>query len=269
MTTLYIWVTPAWFDGNPLDHTWVTTYDNRAVKHKDISAVINSGQNYWYCWGSFHAQGGNDSNPTGFLGSANGNITQANCLVASNLKTSKNSASCGTIFSYGWDGVCHQLANQVLYATGVHKTVSQAGGYWISYAFFGRYGNQTTSWKEKKADCKSKVVLASMGNTYTDDSEPLDEFEQHARSILGKHSPEKLEQLLNVRAAANAHMRQRMVETGGDESAESLNDRYQAFVDQMAEALGSKDFERVFGYAAKRRVTVVDPTIYNRQNDPD
>ena len=57
----------------------------------------------------------------------------AKCLVAPNANSQTVAAARGTIFTYGIDGVCHQLANQVLYATGIGAvaplTVRNARGY--------------------------------------------------------------------------------------------------------------------------------------------
>lgn len=54
MTTLFAWATPAWFNNAVLDHTWVTTYDNRIKPYPDIAAVVAADEEYWLCWGSFH-----------------------------------------------------------------------------------------------------------------------------------------------------------------------------------------------------------------------
>jgi hypothetical protein len=54
------------------------------------------------------------------------------------------SAEGGTTFTYGVDGVCHQLANQALYATSIGGaaplTVARASGYWVSTAIYGSHG---------------------------------------------------------------------------------------------------------------------------------
>ena len=55
---LYAWAVPAFSQGAPVDHTWVTTYDNRQTVYATIQQVSAGNQNYWYCWGSFHPQGG-------------------------------------------------------------------------------------------------------------------------------------------------------------------------------------------------------------------
>ena len=153
----FAWAVPILFDESPWDHTWVTTYDNRAHPYPDIAGVIHAKQDYWYCWGGFHARGGTPSLPDGTLGSQNGDLGLARCLVAPNADCSPSFAARGTIFSYGVDGVCHQLANQVLYATRLGGarplTVSVAGGYWVSSGVYGAYGLQHSAWRSKIATC--------------------------------------------------------------------------------------------------------------------
>ena len=85
---LYAWAVPIIVPGSPWDHTWVTTYDNRARPYPDIAAVTHVKQDYWYCWGGFHAQGGTPNLPDGSLGSQNGDIKLACCLVAPNADCS-------------------------------------------------------------------------------------------------------------------------------------------------------------------------------------
>ena len=46
MATLHAWATDAWFNGNLVDHTWVTTYDNRTTPYPDIPDVQNHGDHY-------------------------------------------------------------------------------------------------------------------------------------------------------------------------------------------------------------------------------
>jgi hypothetical protein len=48
-TQLYAWAVPAFIDESPVDHTWVTSYDNRTQNFADIAAVIAANQDYWFC----------------------------------------------------------------------------------------------------------------------------------------------------------------------------------------------------------------------------
>ena len=119
MTTLYAWATPAFSKDSPVDHTFVTDYDNRVDDYPSIEKVEQAQANYWYCWGIFHAQGDSSQQPNGYLGSASGDFALAQCLCLPNKASDSidphiRPNACGTIYHYGLDGVCHQLANQVL-----------------------------------------------------------------------------------------------------------------------------------------------------------
>ena len=81
---LYAWAVPAFSTGPPVDHTWVTTYDNRVKVYSSDQQVAAAGECYWYCRGSFHSTGGTPNNSAGFLGQQNGDLTLAKCLVAPN-----------------------------------------------------------------------------------------------------------------------------------------------------------------------------------------
>ena len=63
-TLLYAWAVPV--PALPfLDHTWVTSYDNRLTPYPDDQQVAAAGALYWYCWGDFHRWGGTPNHPTG------------------------------------------------------------------------------------------------------------------------------------------------------------------------------------------------------------
>src|SRR5271169_5731086 len=114
---LYAWAAPA-MDADVLpDHTWVTTYDSRKKSYRDIESVVEAGEHFWYCWGNFRPKGRTLNNRTGALGDAVGDESVAACLAEANHDCRSTPAARGTIFRYGRYGVCHQLANQVLYAT--------------------------------------------------------------------------------------------------------------------------------------------------------
>ncbi len=43
---LFAWVTPALTTGSPVDHTWVSSYDNRQTIYLDDAAVAAAGEFY-------------------------------------------------------------------------------------------------------------------------------------------------------------------------------------------------------------------------------
>ena len=161
-TLLYAWAVPAYASSSPVDHTWVTSYDNRVTPYADVQQVAADGEFYWYCWGSFHSWGGTPNDRTGFLGQQLGNLALAQCLVEANADSRIVPAARGTIFTYGFDGVCHQLANQVLYSTGTGNaeplTVRKARGYMASVFIYGTYGLQEAAWRNQIARCGGQPI---------------------------------------------------------------------------------------------------------------
>jgi hypothetical protein len=268
---LYAWATPAFVQGAPVDHTWVTSYDNNINSYPNLAAVLAASEDYWYCWGGFHPRGGTPSIPDGALGSQPGDIDLARCLVASNADSATSFSARGTIFTYGVDGVCHQLANQALYATSiggaVPLTVAQASGYWVSTAIYGSYGLQLAAWRAKIATCSAAVAAAAapsgavVNMNAPAPPNPPDEFEQHVGNVLGAGKLGVASQLLNMRAqfhtaaAAQAHA---MVAPTADE----LNARNQRFLDDAAKLLSASDFVAIFGVPPGTKVDLVvaDPT---------
>ena len=180
----------------------------------------------------------------------------------------------GTIFTYGVDGVCHQLANQALYATSIGGatplTVAQASGYWVSTAIYGSYGLQLAAWRAKIATCSAAVAVAAapsgavVNMNAPAPPNPPDEFEQHVGNVLGAGKLGVASQLLNLRAqfhtaaAAQAHA---MVAPTADE----INARNQRFLDDAAKLLSASDFIAIFGVSPGTKVDLVltDPTGAN------
>jgi hypothetical protein len=270
-THLYAWAVPAFIDESPVDHTWVTSYDNRTQNLADVVAVIAANQDYWFCWGDYHAKGGTPSNPSGFLGSQSGDLTVARCLVQPNADCSSTYAARGTIFTYGVDGVCHQLANQILYSTtagGAQPlTVAKARGYWVSTAIYGTYGLQHAAWNSKIAACTAAAArpLARRGKARPKMSAPppaapADEFAQRVADVLGPDRLPLATQLLHLRAqfqttaALQAH-------TTRVPTADELNDRNQRFLDEAAKILPKRDYERIFGVKLGLKINVVRPDM--------
>ncbi|WP_210208666.1 hypothetical protein, partial [Rhodoplanes roseus] len=249
--TLYAWAVPAYFTDSPVDHTWVTTYDNRQSAYQTDAQVAAAGEDYWYCWGSFHPTGGTPINSDGFLGQQGGNRALAECLVQPNADSSTVPAARGTIFTYGVDGVCHQLANQVLFATGTggqpQLTVKLARGYFASSFIYGPWGLQHTAWVNKIAACSGAAappsVLAAGGAALAG---PPDDFEARAREVLGPGDPKKLSDLMALRTDTRRFAAQAW--PGAAPSAETLNARNQHLIDQAAALLDPREFEAIFGF---------------------
>lgn len=271
---LWAWAVPAWFSESLLDHTWVTDFDNRVTAYQTITDVISAGKNNWFCWGSYHDKGGTPKLPDGFLGSRQANANLAACLVTPNLPSKGNPAAQGTIFSYGIDGVCHQLANQVLWSTtgapGGTLTVRQARGYPISSYLFGTYGRQTVDWRNKVASCSSAATGGPKGLVmHSADVTPDDEFATRAREVLGPEDPNgKLARLLALRGAA-VHtadtLRTRIAsEAMMAPSAAELNAHHNDVLREAAQILSAAEFRELFGIEPGQRFDLVDPEMLER-----
>lgn len=269
-TMLYAWTVPAYFQGSPVDHTWVTTYDNRVNAYPTDAQVAAAGQSYWYCWGSFHPVGGTPAIPDGFIGSQAGDLALAKCLVLTNADSQTTPAARGTIFVYGVDGVCHQLANQVLYSTGLAgpgpMTVHRARGYMVSNFIYGTYGLQHAAWAAKIAACSgarlvppARVGGRVMAGGGVGGPGGPDEFEARAREVLGPDHP-KLGNLLRLRSEVHQFAARAWPGTG-QPSADALNARNQHMIDEAARLLGPDEFKSIFGVAPGEKVDLVDKTI--------
>jgi len=271
--TLWAWAVPAWFSDSPLDHTWVTDFDNRVTSYPAIGDVIAAGKTNWFCWGDYHAKGGTPELADGYLGSQAGGVGLTTCLVAPNLPSKGNRAAQGTIFSYGVDGVCHQLANQVLWSTkggaSVPLTVRQARGYRISCFLFGTYGRQTVAWRSKVASCSGGPGGPESLAMHPADVTPDDEFATRAREVLGATDAQgKLARLLALRGAAVQTadtLRLRVAsETMMAPSAAELNAHHNDVLREAAEILSADEFRALFGIEPGQRFELVDPDMLER-----
>jgi len=262
----YAWSAPALGVGIFPDHTWVTTYDSRTKVHKDIKAVVAAGEHFWYCWGDFRRKGGTLTNRTGALGDSTADLEEARCLVQPDAVCPLEPAACGTIFEYGENGVCHQLANQVLYATGTQMeaplTVVRALGYQASIYIYGSYGVPEATWNVKRDACRSRRLRTPHqpedGKTMVRD---LDEFEIRARTLLKDQDPKLLSDLLALRNEAQKVPAKR---EGSKPTANELNARNQRMLDRAAALLGPANFERIFQFPPEQRVKLVDPRLLRR-----
>ena len=187
MSELYAWANP--LKGvSMFDHTWVTDYTPN-------ESTIPSGKNYWYCWGIFHASAGH-----GKIGEANADATIAKSLVEPNVAPPQfpgqsGEPQDGSITFYGVDGVCHNVANQILYSTGNATTepirVEKANGYHLSTFFYTNYGLNMSGWSSLVAQYAPNV------------KSPNDDFSEWLlKSIGSKITSKEIMEVLGVRTAA-------------------------------------------------------------------
>ncbi|MDQ7978704.1 hypothetical protein QYH69_15745 [Paraburkholderia sp. SARCC-3016] len=259
MVDAFAWTVPAFFQNNVVDHTWVTTYDNQQDSFSKIDDVVHAGEHYWYCWGDFHVTGGTQKHPHGLLLRVSIDLSLAKCLVAPDLETKPNRPAQGTIFAYGIDGVCHQLANQVLYSSETNgrppAIVKTARGFRFSQFLFGNYGLQAVAWKQRAAKCGSDVG----GSKMSDDD---DDFAAHLRdAVTGPDRAEKIAKLLAARERFHSVTLTKKFE---HPTADELNRMYSSFLHEAADILGNADFEKVFGEPVSDEMAIVDPAIYEQ-----
>ena len=252
--TLYAWVHPLAIDPS-LDHTWVTNY--APPPFYDNPSDLPAGALYWYCWGEYHpaGEGGTGPNQPGGIGDADGDVTISSCICAPN-----DTNAHGSIFVYGIDGVCHQLANQVLFSTTGPLTVKNARGYSISSYFYGTYGANTSAWIALVQSCMGAAASLPGGEGVMPD-----DFDDHITEVLGADFDDvkraSLRELReNFRTEAQALKSQLPDMTVPDLSAQ-LNRLVNEHLAQAVEILGQDDYEKLFGTEAGRSVTLVDPTM--------
>jgi hypothetical protein len=267
LVELYVWAIPAFSPDDLLfDHTWVTTYDNQIDPYPNIEVVEQNGQFYWYCWGSFHPQAtGGFLTQHGLLAKQSGDLPFAQCLVCANSDSRSVCCARGTIYTYGVEGVCHQLANQVLFATGVGGapalTCIGARGYWESTFIYGTYGLHYAAWANKSTACgRAGDVPLTTGPTVAGFP---DDFEMRARQVLQERDPMLLAKLLALRADTQRFAAQQWPGVMPP-SAEALNARNQHFIDEAARLLGREKFREVFERSPDPRIHLVDPGIRQR-----
>lgn len=214
-TTLYAWGRPLSQESIPiesnLDHTWVTNFLEKVDPghQPDPQPGWKPPKSYWYCWGAPHDVASHA------LGSYAGSLDVANNISPFNVtpvpageKQYAPSSTSGAIIYYGLDGVCHNVANEVLCATGTATTeplrVQQAKGYPLSTFFFGTYGLNSDAWKSIQQKYAPDIKL------------PGDDF----LTIMQHVVPADLQTgLLNIRAGARtkiAKLRSKVVKKDYD-----------------------------------------------------
>lgn len=261
---LYAWVRPLDIDKR-LDHTWVTTYNNAGGPYNSLEEVAAAKQYYWMCWGDFHREGV----PANPIATGEGELDLACCLVEPNADSRDEQAARGTIFTYAIDGVCHQLANQVLFATGINGhpplTVKDARGYWLSSYLYETYGRQKTAWPDKVEQCTSAAISGEpkIMEAFAV-AKKIDEFAENARSVLAD-DPALLEQLMALRGGAQMKLAEALPEAKILD-ADLLNAQNQKMFDEAAALLGPEKFERVFGVKAGERISLIDPDMVDARD---
>lgn len=118
---------------------WAYPTDYLFLEHvpggADHAYVVSSDGKRWGCGGG--SQGGSR------IARGHGSHRKANCF-------SQNTSG----IVYGVNGVCHQIANRILWAArGIH-TVHRAKGYVWSASIYGSYGSDGPGWAARKLACQ-------------------------------------------------------------------------------------------------------------------
>ena len=239
-TILYAWARPLQIDPR-LDHTWVTDYQP-ASQYADLKAVEKANKNYWFCWGDFH------TNTYRAIGDGGAEARLTKCLVSPNDPDAH-----GTIFRYAIDGVCHQLANQVLYSTPTQLVVSKARGYGISSFLYGPYGLKHTEWVAKIHAC----TISEAGT--------MDKFDQIVTQALGKRAtPDAVDALKNLRDEFQRSVQdlgQQSFVTRAEGGATDINDKISHFTQEAHKILGDEGFKAVFETEFADDLKLIDPKM--------
>lgn len=251
---LYAWATPAFVQGSPVDHTWVTSYDSRGISLLDIESVIAANESYWYSWGKFHPKGQMILDATSTSASL--------CLVPPNSIKSR-----GTVSWYGIHGVCHQVSNQVLYPSG--RTVAGVRGYRASTAIFNTYGRREQAWNTARISCSVAPPSIIQSRSWS----TVSLLKRRAVQILGSGDVRVVE-LDRERTSLTEDLEQiGLAAKEPDENevvrAQRLNRRIQEFFATAGKILlrDNGHFLQLFGVELDVEINLVDPELFRFPED--
>lgn len=273
---LYSWANPLSVAGTALDfadHTWVTSFD--------APSTCPPHPEYWYSWGSCHGTGAGTTARD--LGRGPADLRVARCICLPDVEdfhpTAGNPAH-GGIDLYGIQGVCHQLANRILYATSAAgtppATVKKAHGYWFSRFLYGTYGANGNEWEARKVKCSAAAGAATPAPTAARmaAASPLVMLDQDLAAMFDErfqkdYSRAALAQIVDLRhqlldEKAALDQRVRIAALPPRQFADQVNDLLNRYLRRVEEILGPAQYERLFGQPPGRPVGVVDPEIAAR-----
>jgi len=255
---LHAWAAPIQGAGFA-DHTWVTGYDNRVRDFPKIDDVVAAGEDCWYCWGIYRPRGGTPLIPDGHLAGRGADRQLARCLVRENEDCRVSLPARGTIFRYSVDGVCHQLANQVLLAAGAPAlTVERARGYYWSELLYGTYGLRPMAWESQVERCMTSLRRPPTPQEEKPVMVPEDQFEIRAAETL-RDDPSLLDRLLSLRREIQQELLREVAFAAPD--ADVANARNEMFKAAAARLLGEERFIQLFGFAPAEPMKLIDPEM--------
>ena len=256
MKLAHVWARPLHFVRLPFryaDHTWITTYagpyPTRPAPPPD----------FWYCWGDAHEA--KQEQGVRLLACVPIDLRLASCLAQPNIP-----AEHGGIM-YGIDGVCHQMANRILFAARGLPTVSDAQGYEKSYYFYDTYGTNYDEWELRKERCGLRPRPPSGERRRSTLS---DRIHNLFRSRLGPAFPEDYisrveeldEELSRERSTLDDAVRRGQIH--GAQYADQLNSLFAEHLRRVVAVIGPEAYETVFGERPGDGYELVDPVVAER-----
>lgn len=248
-TFVYVWANPLKSFGI-LDHTWVVTYNPIQVCPPDTSKG-----DYWYCWGICHETG--KFNPKArLLHVSRADMKLANCISKPNDKEDH----AGITSWYGRYGVCHQVANRILFSVATDiklpLLVNGAHGFWLSHLLYGNYGGSKGNWENVQQKCGVVRIQPNLM-----DLSPMIDM---LRLTLGDDfSDEMIKQLRDVQQEMlmqKAAMEE-MVEANEmsvENFAIAINRMLTKYMPQLAQIVGIEYSRLVFGVDSGEEVYLID-----------
>jgi hypothetical protein len=288
---LVAWASPLFGTIRFADHTWVTTYEK-------ATACSPPNEDYWYCTGGCRDTTA-PSTVARELGLWRADLQLARCIAQPNSQTFAAGPPTARI-RYLKDGVCHQIANRILYAAsdeGVAPTVEGARGYGVTVFFFGKYGT-SSQWRQLLQDCSAdrheavsehKALSEREAFAAWLDTRLVSEPEKETQGETEAEKARRKERLVELREAVierwevvlerkaeldrefftrsttealPPEKRAMDAEERARQYAESVNELATSSIRDMLPLLGRELYERVFDISAdEEKIVVGDPAI--------
>jgi hypothetical protein len=180
--------------------------------------------------------------------------------------------------AYGVTGVCHQMANRILWESGL---ITSAPGYPATYLTYGTFG---TGWLGYLGTCKARAGISCTTPDYTGlDKEMVDNESEFAETGDDKLYENRLRLLIKGRLGADypennitkltkillGFVENKRINDGKHidniikpiEHASTVNELHIKTLDSMNNIIGDKDFQELFGCNAQDKPQLIVPEI--------
>lgn len=263
--SLLVWSCRAFKPVNPfsLNHSWVTTY---AAKHPNGFTDPRK-EYYWYCWGEFHSGTAEDQQPSPYQalkGPLVADLELAKCICQPNTPSNPGRPSwpsAGIEGAYGVGGVCHQVANRILWSAGIQAatkeayTVEGTRGWQLSWDIFGPYGygNDPSNWIEVLNRC------SGLGPDGLNLIKRMNKSRPKLHKRISDRLRSILEKVLKDKEGFDAKRMDRSL--SAEQHAHAVNGLVRKYLVESAAVIGRRDFKEYFGAEFTEDIApvVVDP----------